>query len=108
MKSSATANIRIYASLAEVITMSCGASFSSSRAEKILFSNSNNNELLFINLATVMSRQNSTSSPWTLCATLTKNTSNIKQLNFEHKTRKIRRLEPNKRTCHFRVDTIQK
>jgi hypothetical protein len=47
-----SANIRIYASLADVLKVSIGASFSSSlRAEESLLSNRNNNELFIINLA---------------------------------------------------------
>ena len=47
-------NIRIYASLAEVLKMSIGASFiSGSGLKKTLLSNRINNELLFINLVTV-------------------------------------------------------
>ena len=57
-------NKRIYASLADVLTISCGACFSSSsRAEGTLLSDSSNNELLIINLATVRADGNSISRP---------------------------------------------
>jgi len=58
------ANTRIYASLAEVLTMSSGASFnSSSGLKELLLSDRNNNELLFINLADVRADRNSNSRP---------------------------------------------
>ncbi|MEO9022787.1 MAG: hypothetical protein ABI237_18055 [Ginsengibacter sp.] len=60
------ANIRIHASLAEVLTMSIHECFSSCCGLKqSLFGNSNNNEILIINLATVPAEKSLNAQPIT-------------------------------------------
>jgi hypothetical protein len=54
---------RFCTSGAEVLKISIGACFSSSPADGTLLSDSSNNELFIINLATVIGRGNSNSSP---------------------------------------------
>jgi len=64
MKDKTAYNKRIYASLADLLTMSSRTYFIfSSGLKKTLLSNRINNELLIINLATIRAERNSNSSP---------------------------------------------